>query len=78
MPTFNLDVMRSFEIEAIDQGVFDDVPERVVGVIGGVRGDEHIRQPLKTQKAIVGNRSRPTVGVEDALLALNNVERRAA
>src|SRR6266567_8797128 len=48
IPTFNLStlLLPAFKVQAVDETVFNGVAQGVVCVIGGVRTDKHIRQPL--------------------------------
>jgi hypothetical protein len=47
IPVSNLSMLiLAFKLETIDDGVLDDVTQGVVGVVGGVRADNHIRQFL--------------------------------
>src|SRR5436305_10526952 len=78
-PTFNLLMLAlPGEVQAVGQRVLDHVAQCVVGVVSGVRSDEHVRQllQLEQQPALYGFAS--AVGVEDSFLAFDDVQRRAA
>ena len=68
----------SFEAQAVDEGVLDHVGDGVVGVVGRVRGDEHVRHRLEPQEQVALDGPVPEVGVEDPFLALEDVQRRTA
>src|SRR3981081_1115513 len=78
-PTFNLSILLpALKVHAIDETVFYDVAQGVVGVIGGVRTDEHIRHSLQTQQGFTFNGCVSAVGVEDSFLSFEDIQRRAA
>ena len=58
--------------------VLDGVAQGVVGVVGGVRADEHVRQLLQPQQRLAFDGPVPAVGVEDPFLSFEDVQRRTA
>jgi two-component system, OmpR family, response regulator VanR len=68
----------ALEFQAIDDGVFGGVAQRVVGVVGGVRIDQHIRQFLQPQQPCALDGPVPAVGVEHSFLSFEDVQRRTA
>src|SRR6266496_1284413 len=78
-PTFNLAMLAlAGESQAVGQGVLDQVAQRVVGVVGDVRTDEYVRQLLQPEQRAVLDGLAPAVGVEDSLLAFEDIESRSA
>src|SRR5215470_193566 len=77
IPTFSLSMLiSSFKFQAIDDGVLNHVAQGVVRVIGGVRADKHIRQPLQPQQRLALNGLVSAVGVEYPFLPFEDIQRR--
>src|SRR2546423_14357298 len=71
-PTFNLSML-----QAIGKGVLDGVPQGMVCVVGGVWTDQNVRQLVQLQQQLTLDAPAAAVGVEDAFLAFEDVQRRA-
>src|SRR5579872_2999100 len=79
IPSFSLSMMLpAFEVQAVDETVFDHVVQGVVCVIGGVRADKYIRQLLQPQKRFAFNWLVSAVGIKYSFLSFEDVQRRTA
>src|SRR3954447_22525497 len=75
IPTFNLFMPTSArEVQAVEETVLDGVAQGVVRVVGGVRTDQHVRQRVQAQQQPVLDGLVAVVGVEDPLLAFEDIQ----
>src|SRR2546423_15290736 len=78
-PTFNLLMLAlPGEFQAVGHRVLDHVAQCVVGVVSGVRTDEHVRQLLQPEQQPALDGLASPVSVEDSFLALEDIQSRSA
>src|SRR6185437_252003 len=74
IPTLSLPMSASsLEFQAVDDTVLDNVTQGMVCVVGGMRADNHVWQPLQPQQRLAFNGLAPAVGVEYSFLPLDDI-----
>jgi hypothetical protein len=71
-------LLSTFELQAVGDRTFNSVTQGVVGVVGGVRTDEHIRQFVQPQQGLAFDGFVSAVGVEYSFLSFEDIQRRTA